>query len=73
MTTIEEMAKLKTHSKEWFAAAFEDVFASEKIKKAAERICLSYGISGQADPGYIANVIVACLSNANVLKFEGVK
>lgn len=72
MTTIKEMAKLKTHSKEWFAAAFENVHASDEIKEAARWICHAYGIAGQSDPGYVANIIVACLSNANSSKFEGI-
>uniref|UniRef100_A0A6M3MFH0 Uncharacterized protein n=1 Tax=viral metagenome TaxID=1070528 RepID=A0A6M3MFH0_9ZZZZ len=73
MTTIQEMSKLKLHTKEWFDAAFEGVPASEEIKEASKRICHSYSISGQSDPGYIANVIVACLANANTKKFEGIK
>lgn len=57
MTTIEEMAKLKTHSEKWFSAAFETCKASDKCKEAAKKICFAYGIHGQADPAYIANVI----------------
>jgi len=57
MTSIAEMAKLQTHSKEWFNSAFEGVNAPDYIKVVAAKICSAYGISGQADPGYIANVI----------------
>ena len=58
MITVEEMAKMKMHSKEWFNAAFENMEdMPDYIKVAAARICSCYGIKGQADPGYIANVI----------------
>ncbi len=57
MTTIEQMSKLKTHSKEWYEAAFENCKASPEAISASKRICAAYGISGQADPAYIANVI----------------
>ena len=43
----------------WFAKRFEGVTASDAAKRAAKRICMSYGIRGLADPGYIANVIEA--------------
>jgi len=58
MTTIEEMAKLEMHSKEWFSASFEGLEdMPDYIKMAAIRICHAYGITGQSDPGYIANTI----------------
>lgn len=57
MTTIEEMSKMKMHSKEWFNAAFELAKASPGAIRASKRIIEAYGIKGQADPMYIANVI----------------
>ena len=57
MTTVFEMAKLETHSKEWFAAAFEGVNVPDYIRVVAAKIAKTYGIDGQADPGYIANLI----------------
>lgn len=57
MTTITEMAELKTHSREWFDAAFEGVDVPGYIKVVAAKISSIYNISGQADPGYIANLI----------------
>ena len=57
MTTVAEMAKLETQSREWFDAAFEGVDVPEYIKTVAAVICHSYDINGQADPGYIANII----------------
>jgi hypothetical protein len=59
-TSIEEMGKLDMHSEKWFSAAFEGMEdVPDKIKEASKRICRAYGICGQADPGYIANVIKA--------------
>ena len=34
-TTMQDMAKLKGHSKEWFDAAFEDVDTPDYIKTVA--------------------------------------
>lgn len=59
---IFKMAKLKMHSNDWFDAAFEGVNQPDSIKRAARRICVAYGITGQSDPGYIANVIGDALS-----------
>lgn len=56
-TSIAEMATLKKHSKEWFDAAFEGVNTPDYIKVVAAKISSIYNISGQADPGYIANLI----------------
>jgi len=44
---------------QWFKAAFEGVTATDSAKDAAMAICRAYGIKGQADPGYIANVITS--------------
>ncbi len=57
MTSVAEMSKMKTHSKEWFNAAFENVDVPDYIKVAAAKICACYNINGEADPGYIANLI----------------
>lgn len=57
MTTVQEMAKLKIHSKEWFNAAFEGVEVPDHIKVVAAKISSIYNIGGQADPGYIASLI----------------
>ena len=57
MITVEEMAKLGTFSIDWFAAAFEGVVVPDSVKTASIRICQSYLLNGQADPGYIANLI----------------
>ena len=56
-TSIREMGKMEPLSKEWFDAAFEDCEAPDFAIFAAEKICVAFRISGQADPGYIANVI----------------
>ena len=55
--TWEKMNTLQVGSKEWFDAAFEHCDATESTKKASMRICHAYGIHGQCDPAYIANVI----------------
>ncbi len=57
MTTINEMDKLEKYSKPWFTAAFEDVNVPDYIKVVAAKISSIYNIGGQADPGYIANLI----------------
>ncbi len=57
MTTTFEMAKLKIHSKEWYKAEFERVTVTDYLKVIAAHICNAYNITGQADPGYIANLI----------------
>jgi len=57
MTSISEMATMKTHSKEWNQAAFEGVDVPDYIKVVSAKICEIYGINGQCDPGYIANLI----------------
>jgi hypothetical protein len=57
MTTVSEMSEMQTHSKEWFKAAFEGVNVPDYIKVATAKICHAYNITGQSDPGYIANVI----------------
>jgi hypothetical protein len=57
MTTLQDMAKLKMHSKAWFAASFEHVDVPDYIKVAAAKIASAYNIQGQSDPGYIANII----------------
>jgi hypothetical protein len=62
-TTVTEMAVLKVYSKEWFKAAFEGVNATPEVKDAAMMICTAYGITGQADPGYIANVITGKINH----------
>lgn len=56
-TTVQEMGELKIHSQEWFKAAFEGVYLAEVVKQASIRICHAYGIKGQSDPAYIANII----------------
>ena len=60
---VAEMAKFPIHSDEWFKAAFEGVNAISGIRIASEHICKTYGIKGQSDPGYIANVIQYELDN----------
>jgi len=55
--TVEEMGKLPIHSDKWFDAAFEHCIAEKRFKEASIHICRAYGIKGQADPAYIANVI----------------
>ena len=57
MVTIEEMAALKKHSKEWNAAAMESVDVPDHIRTVALRIASVCGIGGQSDPGWIANLI----------------
>lgn len=57
MTTVSEMGKMKPLSPEWFDAAFEEMEIPDFAMCAAIRICKSYHITGQADPGYIANII----------------
>ena len=57
MAEMAEMAQLEKHSKEWFEVAFEGVNAPDYIKVASAKICQAYNITGQCDPGYIANVI----------------
>ncbi len=56
-TTISQMGKMEIFSKEWFKAAFEGCNAPEFAKESARKICVAYGIKGQSDPAYIANVI----------------
>lgn len=56
-----EMAKLEMHSQEWFDAAFENCNAPVKYQTVARRICRSYGIKGQSDPAYIANILASTL------------
>ena len=56
-TTVSQMGKLKPFSKEWFNAAFEGCKAPEFAIEASKKICIAYGIHGQSDPAYIANVI----------------
>ena len=51
------MAELKKHSKEWNAAAFEGVDVPDYIRVVAAKIATVYGIGGQSDPGWIANMI----------------
>jgi hypothetical protein len=63
-TTVSKMGKMKPLSPEWFDASFEGMNVPEFAKYASIRICKSYGIIGQSDPGYIANVI------AQEIKFE---
>jgi hypothetical protein len=52
----------KTFSKEWFDEAFTNPVTREpypipaNLRKLAERVCHSYGISGICDPMYVANV-----------------
>ena len=58
-----DMGKLETRSNKWFEAAFEGCTARPSAIRASTRICRAYGISGQADPAYIANVIEAELIN----------
>ena len=57
MTTVSEMGKMEPLSPEWFDAAFEGMDVHDYAYSAAIRICKSFNIKGQADPGYIANVI----------------
>ena len=63
LTTISEMAALPLYSKEWFKAAFEGVNATPEVKDAVMQICAAYGIRGQADAGYIANVITGKINH----------
>ena len=49
----------------WYQIALEGINVSDSIKKASVRICQAYGISGQADPGYIANLINHEVSKAS--------
>ena len=57
MTTVKEMGKMGPLSPEWFDAAFENMEIPDFAMYAAIRICKAFNITGQADPGYIANVI----------------
>jgi hypothetical protein len=57
MATIEEMSKFPIFSNEWFYCAFENCKASAMSQIASKKICMAYGITGQVDPAYIANVI----------------
>ena len=52
-------------SQEWFDEAFKGMQVPKDIRKAAERICRAYGISGICDPGYIANVIAVELGRGD--------
>lgn len=52
--TIDELEPL---SDEWFDAALDGVDQILPDKVAARTICRAFEITGQADPGYIANVI----------------
>jgi hypothetical protein len=54
---MDSFDKARIHSDEWFKHAFNMTDAPEWMKKAAEHICRSYSIKGQADPAYIANTI----------------
>lgn len=63
-TSIADMAKMQPYSKEWFKAAFEGINATPEIKDAAMMICTAYGITGQADAGYIANVITGKINHS---------
>ena len=56
-TSIQDMEKLGKGTPKWFETAFEGKMYPEWLKKAVIHICDSYGIYGQADPAYIANVI----------------
>lgn len=49
--------KIEPLSEEWFKEAFEGCNARPSVINATKRICRAYGIRGQADPAYIANVI----------------
>jgi hypothetical protein len=64
-TTIAQMAAFPVYSKEWFKAAFEGVNATPEVKDAAMMICTAYGITGQADAGYIANVITGKINHTS--------
>lgn len=52
-----ELPDPKPLTKEWFQQHLDKIDVPAAIKRAAERITRSYGITGIADPGYIANVI----------------
>ena len=54
---MDKIDRLTPLTPEWFDEAFNGVDVPKFAKKAAKRICIAYGIVGQADPGYIANVI----------------
>lgn len=41
----------------FFTKAFKGYNAPERLKAAASRICVAYGIRGICDPMYIANLI----------------
>jgi hypothetical protein len=57
MTKFDAFDKSPVHSEEWFRHAMHLTSAPEWMKQAAEHICKSFGIKGQADPAFIANVI----------------
>ena len=42
---------------EWFENALKTFNGIKAVKNAAIRICIAYGISGAADPAYIARLI----------------
>ena len=45
------------NSEKFYKKAWENTKHPEELKKACERICDTYGISGVCDPAYIGNVI----------------
>lgn len=60
MATNTSNTKLPTYGIEkdlFYQSAFDGIPAPIKIKRAAIRICESYGIRGLCDPAYIANII----------------
>lgn len=52
-----ECAKIVADRKKFFDRAFAGMNIPEDFRRLSERLCVSYGINGFCDPGYIANVI----------------
>ena len=50
---------------EFFAEAFAGYDVPADLRRAAERLCVAYGIRGICDPMYIANVIAMELGRGN--------
>ena len=54
---MSEAIKWAKEDQDFFEKAFEGMRVPQDIRTVAERICMSYGIRGECDPGYIANVV----------------
>lgn len=56
MSNWQAMDKSTPLSSEWFRAAWQDESVPLPLQRLVERLCVSYGIKGQCDVMYIANV-----------------